>query len=142
MIEPFQGAKVMLFFGSALLVMRRDDKPGIPWPGFLDWPGGGREGTETPELCVLRETQEEIGLVLRPADLSWKSPYHRPGWLSWFFAAHLPMACAADIRLGDEGQGWMLIPPETFLHNAKSVPHFRKMLEFYLDSCGKIAAGA
>ncbi|MEC3859732.1 NUDIX hydrolase [Mesobacterium sp. TK19101] len=142
MTEPFQGAKVMLFFGARLLVMRRDDKPGIPWPGFLDWPGGGREGDESPEACVLRETQEEIGLLLCPADLCWKSPYHRPGWLSWFFAAHLPAARANDIRFGNEGQGWMLIPPEAFLHDAKAIPHFRTMLDFYLGSCRPIAAEA
>ena len=36
--------------------------PGIPWPAFWDLPGGGREGTESPVECVLRETHEEFGL--------------------------------------------------------------------------------
>ena len=58
----FAGAKLMLFLGEELLVIRRDEKPEIPWPGYLDFPGGGREGEETPEQCALRETFEEVGL--------------------------------------------------------------------------------
>ena len=42
----FVGAKLALFLGEELLVIRRDDRPDIPWPDFLDFPGGGREGDE------------------------------------------------------------------------------------------------
>ena len=61
---PFSGAKIALFMGDDLLVIKRDDKPDIPYPGHWDLPGGGREGDETPELCALREAREEAQLVL------------------------------------------------------------------------------
>jgi len=65
----FSGAKLALFLGVDLLVILRDDRPDIPYPGHWDFPGGGREGQETPEACALRETREEVGLVLRPSEL-------------------------------------------------------------------------
>ena len=67
----FSGAKLALFLGQELLVILRDDRPDIPYPGHWDLPGGGREGDETPQACVLRETQEEVGLKLTENDLGW-----------------------------------------------------------------------
>ena len=29
-------------------------------------PGGGMEAGETPEMCCVRETEEETGLIVRP----------------------------------------------------------------------------
>ena len=55
----FSGAKLALFLGADLLVIKRDDRPDIPYPGYWDLPGGGREGDETPQACALRETYEE-----------------------------------------------------------------------------------
>ncbi|WP_162869177.1 NUDIX domain-containing protein, partial [Escherichia coli] len=46
--RAFGGAKIALLCDGRLLVYQRDDKPGIPWPGMWDLPGGGRENGETP----------------------------------------------------------------------------------------------
>jgi 8-oxo-dGTP diphosphatase len=67
----FSGAKLALFLGQKIVVILRDDKPDIPYPGHWDLPGGGREQEESPEVCALRETEEEIGLQLAPSDLVW-----------------------------------------------------------------------
>ena len=61
----FVGAKAALFCGNALLACLRDTHPGLPWPGMWDLPGGGREGDESPEDCLLRELAEELGLTIR-----------------------------------------------------------------------------
>ena len=68
---PFAGAKLALFIGARLAVIRRDDTPRIPWPDYLDLPGGGREGCETPLACALRETREELGLEVPERAVSW-----------------------------------------------------------------------
>jgi len=59
---PFRGAKLVLTCGAAVLVLRRDDIPTIPWPGHRDLPGGGRGPGEAPMQCALRELFEETGL--------------------------------------------------------------------------------
>lgn len=41
-MQDFGGAKLILFIGKQIVVLRRDQKPDIPWPGRLDLPGGGR----------------------------------------------------------------------------------------------------
>ena len=100
----FDGAKVALFLGARLLILRRDDNPAILWPDHWDFPGGGREGTETPFETVARETREEVGLTLTPADLLWQAQDRDV----WFFVARLPAEAEAGIVFGDEGQGWRL----------------------------------
>ena len=84
----FSGSKQAALHGDGLLVYRRDAKPGIPFPGMIDLPGGGREGEEGPAECVLRELAEEFGLRVpterlhycRAYPLSWNQPTP-----SWFF---------------------------------------------------------
>ena len=63
MTEPFLGAKLALLVGDRIVTILRDDIPTIPWPGHWDLPGGGREGDETPETCVLRELEEELAIA-------------------------------------------------------------------------------
>ena len=130
--DAFTGTKLLLFIGAALYVQRRDWHVPIPWPGYLDFPGGGREIGETPEACVLRETREETGLDLAPDALIWKAPRDGARGRSWFFAAHLPEAAHRDIRFGDEGLGWALIPPRAYLWRADAIPEFKPLLARYL----------
>lgn len=132
--EDFAGAKIALFLGARLLVITRDLRDDIAWPGHLDFPGGGREAGETPEECVLRETKEEVGLVLTPSDLVWRRLYQRPNGLFWFFAAHLPSTAESEIVFGDEGQGWELIAPQDYCTRAMAIPHFCERLKDYIEA--------
>ena len=45
------------------VLQRRDDKPEIFFPGWLGCFGGGLDPGETPEDCLRRELQEELGLA-------------------------------------------------------------------------------
>lgn len=127
----FVGAKAALFCGAALLTCQRDDRPGLPWPGLWDLPGGGREGDETPEACLLRELSEEFGLSLGPDRLIWRRVF--PSMLdaaraSVFFGGHLTPAEIAAIRFGDEGQGWSLMPISDYLARTDAVPEMQRRL--------------
>lgn len=128
----FNGSKLILFLGARLFVIRRDDFEGLPWPGYLDLPGGERDGLESGVACILRETFEETGLLLREEDLVWCQFYTAPE-RAWYFAAHLPQAAEQDVVFGDEGQGWMLMPPEEFATSDEAVPHFRDRVGDYLN---------
>lgn len=130
--EPFHGAKMILFIGDRLLVLRRDHTRGISWPGYLDLPGGGREGGESPLECALRETQEEVGLDVPPDLICWNRCRTGSIGTSWFFAAHLDAGAEAQITFGGEGSGWSLMAPHDFLARHDGIPHFQGLVADYL----------
>lgn len=125
MIGQFTGAKAALFCGDALLSLLRDSNPNLPWPGMWDLPGGGREGLETPETCLLREVAEEFGLRLPPDRLIFRTVQPAlldPTQSAVFFAGHLSRDEVAQIRFGSEGQGWALMRVTDFLNHPKAIP--------------------
>lgn len=125
----FVGAKAALFCDGAVLACLRDDHPGLSWAGHWDLPGGGREGLETAERCLLRELEEEFGLTLPPDRLIWRRVFPSiidQSRASVFFAGRLTPAEIAAIRFGDEGQGWALMPVDVFLGHAKAVPEMQR----------------
>lgn len=128
-MQDFGGAKLILFIGDRIVVLRRDEKPDIPWPGRLDLPGGGRDGEESAVECVLRETFEEVGLSLTPGDLVWQHQFER----GVFFAAHLPTEAQAQIVFGSEGQGWLLVDPADYVRDREAILDFAAMVQRYLD---------
>ncbi len=121
----FSGAKLALFHGPRLLTLQRDDRPGLPWAGMWDLPGGGREGRETPEACALRELHEEFGLSLGEDRLLSRlcvPAMADPARRAWFFTGRLTAAEVAAIRFGPEGQGWALMPVKVFLCHPAAIP--------------------
>lgn len=137
--SSFNGAKVALFIGDQLLITLRDDFAHIPYPNTWDFPGGGREADETPMQTVLRETQEEVGLVVPPEAFVWQREYEADGGpgMSWFFVARLPAGAEAGIVFGDEGQGWKLVPLEAFLEMDDAVPSFAGRLRDWMATGGR-----
>ncbi len=128
----FMGATIAVFIGHRLAVLQRDDRPGLLWPGFWDLPGGGREGRETPLVCALRETREELSLRIPPAHIVWGRAYTNSiGHTVWFFVGHLPETAANAVRLGDEGQGWDLMTVDAFAVHDRAVPQFQARLYDY-----------
>jgi len=124
-MDDFIGAKVAFFHQDRVLVCLRDNFADIPWPDHWDLPGGGREGDEGPEDCLLREVHEEFGLAL-PAD---RLIYFRvlpammdPTRSSVFFAGRITEDEIAAIRFGTEGQCWQMMPVAEFLVNPKAIP--------------------
>jgi len=139
MDEKFNGAKVALFVGDRLLITLRDDKPDIPFPNMWDFPGGGREGGETPFETVARETLEEVALVVPRAAVIWEKRYRWAATAkepSWFFVARLPAEAAREIALGDEGQAWRLVAPATFLQMDNAIPNLVQRLQDWIDQAG------
>lgn len=51
------------------LLQSRGWNPGIHAPGVVSLFGGGAEGAETPEACVIREILEELELHVQKQDL-------------------------------------------------------------------------
>ncbi|NJM82369.1 MAG: NUDIX domain-containing protein [Tabrizicola sp.] len=125
----FIGCKVALFSGLTILTYLRDEKPGLRWPGLWDLPGGGREGEESPEDCVLREVEEEFGLRLPPERLILRRVL--PSMMdatraSVFYAGRLSADEIAAIRFGEEGQCWEMMAIAAFLDHDRAVPEMQR----------------
>lgn len=131
----FIGAKAAFVCDGAILTYLRDDKPGLRYANWWDLPGGGREGGESPQECLLREMEEEFGLRLPPERLIWGRAF--PGMIdprqaAWFFGGHLTAAEVAAIRFGDEGQRWEMLPFAEFHRRERVIPAMRSRAQVFL----------
>jgi 8-oxo-dGTP diphosphatase len=132
----FGGTKFALLCGDHIVVYLRDDKPGIPYPGMWDLPGGGREGNEGPVECGIREVSEEFGLTLNAANVVHveRNKSAKSGLDNYFCAVKIDQADVANIRFGDEGQRWEMMPVSDFVNHEAAVPHLRNRLRALLEA--------
>lgn len=132
----FAGAKLALYLGDSLAVILRDDLPGLPFAGYWDLPGGGREGRESPLECALRECREELGLCVPKDSILWSRAFQEAEHTKWFFVARLRAATAQDVVFGNEGQRWTLMKEAEFLTHPKAVPAFQARLKVWIEERG------
>lgn len=52
-----------------ILLLLRDDRDDIPYPGMWDVPGGHVDPGETPRECIVREMKEEMEIELTDFNL-------------------------------------------------------------------------
>ena len=116
--------------------MRRDDIPTIAWPGMIDLPGGGSDPGETPEACVIREIQEETGLLLTEERLEWRAPDWNARGLSWTFGARITETEIAGVRLGDEGQALWMMEFSAYLAAGDAIAHLKPRAEDAMRALG------
>jgi 8-oxo-dGTP diphosphatase len=139
----FSGTKIALLNRGAVVAYLRDDKPGIPFRGLWDLPGGGREGDEDPVTCALREVEEEFGLSLSPSrvtHLTRRASTAAAGLANYFCAAALTDDEVAHIRFGEEGQRWAMMTVEEFIDHACAVPELKSQLSAYLAATSRASA--
>jgi 8-oxo-dGTP diphosphatase len=135
----FSGAKIALIHEDRLIAYKRDDKPGIPFPGLWDLPGGGREGDESPIECALRELEEEFSIRIEPKRIYWSREYPglKPeGSVTYLFVATVTKAEIDAIRFGQEGERWAMMRIDAFIERPDAVVHLQKRLRDYLNETG------
>ncbi len=125
----FTGVKAALLVEQSILVILRDNKPDIPWPNTWELPGGGREGQETPLECLQREVWEELGLTLTEESIIWSKIY--PSMLdkdrsAVFVVGRISQEQYREIRFGDEGQEFKLMPVEDFIKAEGVIPQLQE----------------
>lgn len=134
--SEFHGCKLALFNSEGeILVFLRDDKPDIESPNMWDLPGGGREGDESPEDCVLRELYEEFGLTLGLDRLIYKKYYYQEcrGRSAYFFVGEVTQEETQAIQFGDEGQGWSFMDLSEYLAHPRVVPRHQRRMRDYVE---------
>ncbi|MFD2180379.1 NUDIX domain-containing protein [Veronia pacifica] len=131
---PFSGCKLAVICDDKLLVYRRDAKQGIPYPNCWDFPGGGREGQETPEQCALRELHEEFALTFPDERIHFKRwvKSHTGVGGAYFMAIHVGHEELADIQFGDEGQHWTMMTVQEYLSHPEAIQALKDRLTIYL----------
>lgn len=130
----FIGAKLAILVKNRIVTILRDNVPSIPWPGHWDLPGFVRDGDETPQDCVLRELQEELGLTLRPNALAYGVPSRSAREKVRYFVTEQGDFDPGQVRFGDEGQGWKLAEIDWYLRQPKAIPHHVRELICYLET--------
>lgn len=136
-MTDFIGVKIALIRGNELLVILRDDKPGLRNANLWDFPGGGREGNETPFECVTREVDEELQIKLSPESIIYEKTYpamHDPNLTAYFMVAKIDDKDIENIVFGDEGQGWKLIKIDDFMSDPTAIEALKGRLNDYLVS--------
>ena len=131
----FTGVKAALLVEQSILVILRDDKPDIPWPNMWELPGGGREGQETPLECLQREVWEELGFTLKEESIIWSKIYPSmldKDRLAVFVVAQISQKQYREIRFGDEGKAFKLMPVEDFIKVEGVIPQLQERFKDYL----------
>lgn len=133
--QGFTGCKLAYVMDDRLLVYLRDNRADIPHPGLWDFPGGGREGNESPEQCVLRELYEEFAIALPPERLMYKKrvPNFSGDGHAFFFVAFGQQAEIDAVVFGDEGQYWQLMPIADYLSHPLAIATLQSRLSACLE---------
>jgi len=137
-MDDFIGVKIALLTpDEKLVVYLRDDKPEIKFPGLWDFPGGGREGNETPTECIVREVMEEFGIKLKASGLTFSRAFpamHDETKTGYFMVGRIPQKDIDSIKFGSEGQRWKLMGIEEFMKSDEVVEPLKSRLDSYLST--------
>lgn len=136
-MKDFTGVKIALLLDKKLILIQRDEKPGLRFAGMWDFPGGGREHNESPFECARREVAEELSLNLQESSVIWQKEVpsmHDPNSTAYFLVAKIDKQDITTIQLGNEGQRWSLMPVKEFYERTDVVPKLKDRLRAYFKS--------
>lgn len=97
--QPIKIVSAIVVADGKVLLLQRDDNPGIRDPNCWQLPGGGVEDGEIPDEAIKRELHEEIGIV--PKSLRFLIS---PSVETRAYYARLTDEEAKNIKKGDEGK--------------------------------------
>ncbi|WP_076541034.1 NUDIX hydrolase [Shewanella sp. UCD-KL21] len=132
--ESFTGCKLALIFEDKIVVYLRDDIASIPFANQWDFPGGGREGNESAQECVLRELDEEFAIALPIERLIYKQRgiNQTANGDSYFFVAYITQTELDAINFGSEGQYWQLMTIADYLTHPDGIAPLQQRLQLFL----------
>jgi len=117
------------------LFQRRDNNPGILYPGMIGLFGGHCEGNETFLECVVREVQEEISYFLPPerfvhlTNVNEIDPRGATTHVEIFIASNVP----ADRLVITEGSLFTVKPQDVATVEPKFSPTARFAMKVFLN---------
>lgn len=121
-------AKVLVRSSEGLCLVLHRGNTHPRFPGHIDFPGGEVEPKETPEAAVMREIQEETGLLVDPKKLKKLFTKQYQQTTHVLFEAKLTEP-DAKVALSWEHKSYRWITPEEL----KSLPKFSGADSYYTD---------
>jgi 8-oxo-dGTP diphosphatase len=103
-VSERRGVVAVVASEGRLLVIRRSQH--VVAPAAYCFPGGGIEPGETVEAALVREMQEELGVVCRPRRSLWASRTQRGVWLAWWEVELAPGSVLAPNPAEVESFAW------------------------------------
>ena len=134
-----QGAKGPVFIGEDKLLVYERDRRTRYYPGYLDFPGGGKDKSETVYETFKIEVDEEFGLAISTSDIRFVKQYpstRYPGKLAYFVVAVLPESVAKTLKFSHEGLNHQIMDVTDFLSSPKAIPFLKERTEFFLKTVG------
>ncbi len=95
MKKPVGAGIILLNDKNQILLILRDNNPGIPYPNMWDLPGGHVEDGENPEQAIRREMREELELEL--GEISLFKEYHHQAFDEYVFLKKIELDPSAMI---------------------------------------------
>ena len=138
MFMPSSGAIVT--HNKKVLLILRDDDPAVEDANKWGVPGGMHEPGETPDEALLREFQEELGVIPRDFKLlgCYEKEVDRPGYI---YQVRLSDEEADNLVLGDEGQEFRFFTTDELMSNSNLTDFITRYakrhgekLKLYIDS--------
>lgn len=74
LVKTYQVTAAIIRKGSKILIARRS--PNKPLAGYWEFPGGKIEDGETPQECLKRELEEELGIVVNVGAFFMENEHH------------------------------------------------------------------
>ena len=118
--------------------MVREDNPKFK-VAYLKFPGGRRDGKETPEECAVREMAEEIGATIDPAFLILLKKENRGSHDFYLFGTRMKELPRLK-HVGDEGEDVGVFSPAGLKERRDVFPNHWKISEGQAFIYGTAAA--
>ncbi len=131
-IVPVLAAIIMNHDGSVLLAQRRPDKNNpLKW----EFPGGKLKAKESPEYCLAREIQEELGIKISVRQLFSAVNYSYPHE-NILLLAYFAELLAGSVRLSDHQEvRWVPIEKlNAYDLSPADIPIVEKLIDNYSGS--------
>jgi 8-oxo-dGTP diphosphatase len=133
--KDHEGAKGPVFIGSQKILVYWRDHNTDYLPGYLDFPGGGKNKGETVFETFHREIKEEFGLSIKKSDIKYVRQYPHtrfPGQLAYFVVAMLPNKAFREIKFGKEGTSYELMDVNDFINSRKAISFLKERTKDFL----------
>jgi 8-oxo-dGTP diphosphatase len=129
------GVEGFVIFEGKVLLLLRDDIPTIQNPNMWNLPGGGIEDGETEEEALVRELEEEIGIVPQTFKRLEKTSYPDGNVVTRYLLFITPEE-KQKLKLG-EGQKMKFFSLDGIM-DLPIIPNLRRYLQLHKEKIAKL----